>query len=293
MTDSGSNPLKPRDLKSAAGPLAHIPLFSTLNATEQQQLRDLMHREHFEPNQTIFWFGDLGKSLYLVSKGEVEIQVPGDDGIERKLSRLGPGGFFGELGLLDGGPRTATVRAVGATEVFVLSRDHFHAYIRANPDAAVELLTVMGQRSRVNLQAIRSTRNPNEEFERSHSTLWQHVSDFVATVAASQWFTIAHLTWFSGWISWNLLGSLGIGIPPGWTWDVYPFGLLTMIVSLEAIFLSIFVLVSQNRQAQKDRLRVDIDHQVNVKAQSEIMGIARHLERLESMIRSLDDQRRG
>jgi CRP/FNR family transcriptional regulator, cyclic AMP receptor protein len=271
--------------QSLQPPLAHIPLFARLNPDEQISLLALMSHEHFEAHQTIFWFGDLGDSLYLISQGAITVSVPTDTGKEMALNRLGVGGFVGELGLLDGGPRTATVRAAEPTDVFVLSRENFHRFLRDHPAAAIDILTVMGTRQRTNTLALRGTKNANVLFEQGRTTLWQHASDRIASVAASQWFTLFHIMWFGIWIIWNLLGAFG-HVPPRLTWDPYPFGLLTMIVSLEAIFLSIMVMVSQNRQSQKDRLRVELDYQVNVKAQTEIMSMARQLERVESLLQA-------
>ena len=115
------------------------------------------------------------------------------------------------------------------------------------------------------------------------TTLWQRVSDMIAALSASPAFTLVHITWFGGWILLNVLGAAGL-IPRWAAFDPFPFGLLTLIVSLESIFLSIFVLVSQNRQSERDRIRTDLDYQVNVKAHVEIMGIARRLDRIEQRL---------
>jgi CRP/FNR family transcriptional regulator, cyclic AMP receptor protein len=263
------------------GPLSHVPLFAGLAAEEQQELCAAMKLETVEANQTIFWRGDLGDSLYLVSAGQVAVTVPNEQGEHVTLDHLGPGGFFGEISLLDGGPRTATVRTTQRSELYVLMRDDFHAIIRKRPHVAIEILTIMGCRQRVSTEAIRGLKNPNVAFERTRVGPWQRVSDVIAAVAASQWFTMFHLAWFGGWIGLNLLASLSI-LPSSLAFDPFPFGLLTMVVSLEAIFLSIFVMVSQNRQSEKDRLRIDLDYQVNVKAHTEITALARKIERLET-----------
>src|SRR5438093_6905426 len=90
------------------GPLSHIPLFGRLDEAEQRALFALMRVEQFEANQTIFWLGDKGDSFYLVSQGQVIITAPSETGDDVVLCQLGRGGFFGEISLLDGGPRTAT-----------------------------------------------------------------------------------------------------------------------------------------------------------------------------------------
>lgn len=268
-------------------PLAHIPLFSPLHAEEQRALFEVMRRERFAANQTIFWMGDRGDALYLVSSGRVAITVPNDKGEHITLDTLGPGGIFGEISLLDGGPRTATIRAIDDTEVFSLSRADFHGFIRRRPDVAIDMLSVLGQRQRASTEALRHMKNPNVAFEQQQ-TVWQRASDVIASVAASQWFTLFHLTWFGIWILMNLLAPAGL-LPKALGFDPFPFGLLTMAVSLEAIFLSIFVMVSQNRQGEKDRLRIDLDYQVNVKAQTEIMGLSRRLDSIESLLRGPDN----
>jgi uncharacterized membrane protein len=266
-----------------AGPLAHIPLFERLDAPEQQALFAAMRIEQVAANQTIFWLGDPGDSFYLVSRGRVAVTIPNERGEHVTLDTLGHGGFFGEISLLDGGPRTATVRALEPSELYVLTRDAFHRFVRQRPDVAIDLLTVMGARQRMSVEALRGLPNPNVAFEGTRVGAWQRVSDIIAMVAASHWFTILHLTWFGSWILINV-GAGARLLPIVWAFDPFPFGLLTMVVSLEAIFLSIFVLVSQNRQAEKDRVRIDLDYQVNVKAQTEIMSIGRRLEQIEARL---------
>jgi CRP/FNR family transcriptional regulator, cyclic AMP receptor protein len=264
-------------------PLAQIHLFARLEATERHELYKAMRREQVPANHTIFWLGDKGDSFFIIRSGQVVVTVPNDKGEHVTLNTLGAGGFFGEISLLDGGPRTATIRAATGCDLLVLSRDAFHEFLRKRPDVAIEVLTVMGQRQRTSTEALRQLKNPNEVFEQSQVTIWQRVSDVIATVAASQWFTIFHLAWFGTWIGLNAIGALMESPPKFFAFDPFPFGLLTMVVSLEAIFLSIFVMVSQNRQSEKDRLRTDLDYQVNVKAQTEIMNIARRLEILERL----------
>lgn len=264
-----------------AAPLSHIPLFTGLDDAERTALFACMRLLKHPANHTVFWLGDRGNSFYLISTGKVAVTVPSEQGEHRVVDVLGPGGFFGEIGLLDAGPRTATVRTTEDSEFYVLGRDDFHAFLGRNPHAAIDILTVMGQRQRASTEALRALSNPNVAFEQTRTTVWQRASDIIARVAAGQWFTLFHLVWFGTWIAINLLGTWGL-IPERLAFDPFPFGLLTMVVSLEAIFLSIFVMVSQNRQSEKDRLRVDLDYQVNVKAQTEVMKLVRRLDDIES-----------
>jgi len=265
------------DLRHVAG----IPLFSGLDDAAQRSLLRSMRVVRAAPQETVFWVGDRGDSFYVVSEGEVAVSVPNEEGEEVVLDHLGPGAFFGEISLLDSNPRTATVRAIGPVELYRLDQKDFHAFLRERPDAAIGILTVMGRRQRVSTNALRGLKHPNAEFDRSRVSPWQKVSDVIATVAASAAFTVFHVAWFGSWILLNLLAAWGL-LPRSLAFDPFPFGLLTMVVSLEAIFLSIFVMVSQNRQSERDRLRADLDYQVNLKAETEITALARRLERLET-----------
>jgi uncharacterized membrane protein len=145
-----------------------------------------------------------------------------------------------------------------------LDRDDLLEFLRAHPDAALDLLTTMGQRIRSTdvLLRRRVARNINEEMQ-IRSTTIEKVADVIAEFSGSITFLMLNAAWFTIWILWNLAPW----VPH---FDPYPFGFLTMVVSLEAIFLSIFVLVSQNRQAAKDRLRADAEYEVNLKAELEI-----------------------
>ncbi len=270
------------ELAEASSTLSQIPLFSRLDDHERSLLVGVMKRRRFETNATVFWIGDKGDSLFLILSGRVGVTAPNEDGEHVPIATLGPGELFGEISLLDGGPRTATVRAIEPVEVCTLNRDDFHAFLVRTPSAALDILAVMGARQRAATEALRHIKNPNVEIAQK-LTPWQHASDAIAAVAAGQWFTLFHLAWFGAWIGINLGAQAGL-LPAPLGFDPFPFGLLTMVVSLEAIFLSIFVMVSQNRQAERDRVRADLDYQVNVKAHTEITGLTRRLDRIESAL---------
>lgn len=274
-----TSPVSPRQA------LTHIPIFANLDPAGLADLEQRLTRRTVAAGEPVFWFGDGGDTLYVVDAGQVEVTAPDLEGRHVLLDTLGPGGIFGELSLFDGGPRSATVRALTDCTLLELRRDAFHAFLRARPDVAIDVLHVLGARQRASTAAIRGMKNPNAVIA-AGATRWQRVSDVVATIAASHTFTIAHLSWFGGWILLNVIASAG-WLPPALAFDPFPFGLLTLIVSLEAIFLSIFVLVSQNRQSERDRIRTDLDYQVNVKAHVEIVGIVDRLERIERTLERL------
>ena len=244
--------------------LASVPLFTLLDASERADLERVLERREVAEGVTLFSFGEPGDSLYIVAAGSVELYVKDNSGAKIVLTNCGPGEPFGELSLFDGGARTATAVALEPSTLFVLDREDLLTFLGRHPHAALDLLTTMGQRIRNADELLRHrvARNINEEVA-LHTTTVERIADVIAESSGSIQFLVLNALWFMGWIVWNMLP----GLPH---FDPYPFGFLTMMVSLEAIFLSIFVLVSQNRQAAKDRLRNDAEYEVNLKAELEI-----------------------
>jgi uncharacterized membrane protein len=260
--------------------LANIPLFAKLNATEIGDLTSLLKEQRVEHQQPVFWIGDQGSDFYVIQVGRAGVCYPDELGHEVTLAALGPGDFFGEISLLDGGPRTTTVRAEEDLVLLTLSRHDFLEFLKRHPAAAIHILTVLGQRQREMLQKMRGLKNVNEVMEQ-RTTSWQRIADMIAAVSASQGFVVFHVLFFAGWMILNkVIGEHAL--------DPFPYNLLTMIVSLEAIFLSIFVLVSQNRAGEKDRIRADLDYQVNLKAHLEVMQLHRKIDRMERKLGGLE-----
>ncbi len=234
---------------------------------------------------TLFQVGEPGESLYVVQSGEIELFIKDTAGQRIPLAIVGTGEVFGELALLDRSPRTATAVALADSELLELDRDDLLLLFRTSPAAALRLLAAMGRMTRKadELLKTRVSRNANEEAEENVGAL-QHIADWISWFSGSMWFLLINAVWFVVWIAVN---TLPLGVPQ---FDPYPFGLLTMIVSLEAIFLSCFVLISQNRQAEKDRVRSDIEYEVNIKAELEVAHLHEktdriHAEMLEHFIR--------
>ena len=177
--------------------------------------------------------------------------------------------------MLDSGPRTATAVALEDTELVVLTRDNLLLFFQKKPDAALDMIAAMGGMIRKADDILRTkvARNVNEEVEEK-LTLIQRIADWIAWFSGSMPFLALNTAWF---VTWIWINSFNVGLRQ---FDPYPFGLLTMIVSLEAIFLSIFVLISQNRQAEKDRIRSNIDYEVNVKAELEVAHLHEKTDRL-------------
>ncbi len=253
-------------MPSDAALLAAVPFFQLMTDQERSGLAEVLHTVRIPAGRTIFEYGDPGDSLYVIREGEVEIFIRDDTGTRILLETAGPGGFFGEVSLLDNGPRTASVVATRDLEALQLDRAHLDEFLQRYPTAAIDLLTVVGHRLRETNRRLRHTasRNVNEEMEDLRSPI-QKATDWIAEFSGSLAFLALNTLFFAFWITVNL------GLIPGLAaFDAFPFGLLTMLVSLEGIFLSIFVLVSQNRQAAKDRIRSNIEYEVNLKAEMEI-----------------------
>ncbi len=264
--------------------LANNPLFAKLTTEQLAELTSLLKERRVESQQPVFWIGDEGADFYVIQVGRVSVCYPDDMGHEVTIAVLNAGDFFGEISLLDGGPRTATIRADGDVILLSLSRQDFLQFLTRHPSAGIHVLTVLGARQREMLEKLRGVKNVNEVIE-ERATTWQRIADVIAAVSASQAFVIFHVFMFGGWMAINAVMSH--------PFDAYPYQLLTMIVSLEAIFLSIFVLISQNRSGEKDRLRADLDYQVNLKAHLEVMQLHRKIDRLERAVTTIAEQRAG
>jgi uncharacterized membrane protein len=269
--------------------LKGVALFQFLDDNERAELAAELEVVHFKTGETVFQVGDPGDALFLVRTGRFEVFFKNDTGERIVLENVPAGGFVGEISLLDSGPRSASVVATEETETLRLHRSDLERFLRLRPQAAMDLLAAMGRRMRFTAERLRHTasRNVNEEIE-DRRTLVQKGADWIAEFAGSIPFLMLHVVWFGVWL---LLNSVKFpGIPQ---WDPFPFGFLTLTVSLEAIFLSVFVLLSQNRQAAKDRVRSDIEYDVNLKAELEIVNLHEKMDRLTAdVLKHLEELRR-
>jgi len=256
--------------------LEGVELFRALDDDDRRALAASMESQPVEQGHRLFRQGDAGDSLFVVRKGCVELFVQDHAGQEIVLNHVMEGEAFGELSLLDGRPRTASARVTEEGELLVLARADLVALVRRIPDLALDLLAQMSRETRRADELIRSrvTRNVNAEVM-EHQTPVERVADWISMFSGSMPFLALNALWFGAWI---IINTVNVGIRQ---FDPYPFGLLTMIVSLEAIFLSCFVLLSQNRQAAKDRVRSDIEYDVNIKAEMEIQHLHEKLDRIQ------------
>lgn len=262
--------------------LKAVALFSGMDDDELAGVGSRMQVCRFAPGQVIIREGEPGDSFHVIAEGEVAFLTVNSGGTEIVLDTAGVGGWFGELSLLTGDPRSARVKAVGAVSTLCLGRDEFREFLMSHPHAALDVLAVIGRRLAKADALLRKSASKNvNELMAAKATAWQRIADVIASVSSSAPFVLVHLVWFGGWIGWNVVAPL-MGWPGGF--DPFPFGLLTMVVSLEAIFLSIFVLVAQGRSGEIDRLAADVDHQVNMKAEQQTALL---LSRLDDLQRGL------
>jgi CRP/FNR family cyclic AMP-dependent transcriptional regulator len=251
--------------------LNQINFFELLDDDDRRALAEVIDRLDLEEGSTLFEVGDPGCELYVVQAGSIELYVRDTTGQKIVVHTARTGDMFGELALLDDEPRSATAVAAEPTSLLVLDRGDLSLLFQKQPDAALAMLASMSAMTRKadRLLQTRVSRNANEEAAEQLGVL-QKIADWLAWFSGSMPFLLSHTVWFAVWISLNTFilpkdpatGERGF--------DPFPFGLLTMIVSLEAIFLACFVLISQNRQAQKDKVRADIEYEVNIKAELEV-----------------------
>lgn len=255
--------------------LEGVELFKHLDAEGRQQLAQAVQGRQLQTGQILFNAGEPGEALFIVKSGQIELYIKDTTGQKIPLAITRDSEVFGELALLDRGPRTATALALVDSELLELDREDLLLLFRKTPAAALQLLAAMGHMTRKanELLKTRVSRNVNAEVEVVQGT-FERIADWISWFSGSMAFLLLNATWFAVWIG---LNTLPIGITP---FDPYPFGLLTMIVSLEAIFLSCFVLLSQSRQSQKDRVRSDIEYEINIKAELEVAHLHEKTDRI-------------
>jgi CRP/FNR family cyclic AMP-dependent transcriptional regulator len=248
--------------------LRDVPFFALLDDEERAALAERLDAVTVPAGETVFNRGDPGDSMYVVKSGVAELWFKTDSGDRIVLETARAGDFFGEISLLDGGPRNASALVTEDLEALVVDRGDLDEFFRKRPAAALDLLAATGRRLRetATLLARTASRNTNDVEEDKRTTVMK-IADWISEFSGSIPFLMIHIVIFAIWIVLNVkpVAATRVG-----GFDPFPFGLLTMVVSLEAIILSVFVLLSQNRQVARDRFRNDIEYSVNLKAELEI-----------------------
>lgn len=262
--------------------LRDVPLFALLDEEEMAVLAGQVELRRFAPRQRIYKVGDAGGQAYVVVSGQVQVRTVDEDHQEVILDEPGPGEFFGFASMMEQTSHQTTAVALEDTECIEIDRQDISVLLQRKPMAGLDLLTVLGRQFHAaqELVRLRSTRNPNEVIE-EESTFGEHVADSVAR--------------FGG--SWTFIISFGVvlivytfinNILAGRAWDPYPYILLNLFLSMLAAIQAPVIMMSQNRQDTKDRLRGELDFDVNRRSESEIQGLARKLNMLDDKIDDLE-----
>lgn len=256
--------------------LKEVPLFAALDDEERALLATQLEEVRVDAGKKVFSRGDPGGAIYIISSGEVQLSVEDTTGHLIVFETARRGDFFGELSLLDGDPRSADARAIQDTCALKVDRGDLEQLFRRHPSSAMDVLTAIGRRLREADQLLRTrpTLSPNQTVEERLTPI-QRLADGLSAFSGTFTFLLLHAVWFAAWMAINL----------GWVrsvhpFDPFPFGLLTMVVSLEAIFLSCFVLISQSRQAAKERIRSDVEYDANIRAGMEVTHLHTKLDHL-------------
>lgn len=260
-------------------PLAGIPLFLGLEPSVRERVARRLEERTLAEGELLFREGDPGGTLCVVLEGEIEI-ITVSKGREQVLSRVGPGGHVGEMSVIDGAPRSATARAAGRTRIAELSREDVLDDLVASPAAAQAMLAEMAQRLRRATALIGEhvARNAVREVE-ERASVGERLADRIAMANGSWYFIIGLLAATGIWMGVNLM----LGAPP----DPYPFILFNLLLGITAAIQGPLIMMSQNRQANKDRAQAAADYDVNLKNELGIQALQRDLARVERKVEEL------
>lgn len=264
----------PREMTLDA--IRSVPLFASLDDTAAGELRNLLRTREVATGTVLFRAGDDGDAMYLIESGRVRISVHDEDRKEIVLAELARGDFFGEMAIIDGKKRSADAVIAEDARLAVLSREHFLEFIHNNSTVALEMLSATFSRLRSTDKMLqqRVSRNVNEEQEK-RLTVSDRAADLIAEFGGSWKFIIVTVLFLGGWMVLNRIMN-----PMGF--DPYPYAFLLFILNILQAFQAPFIMMSQNRQSSKDRLRADLDFQVNLKNEISLTEVLRRLDVLES-----------
>jgi CRP/FNR family cyclic AMP-dependent transcriptional regulator len=257
--------------------LRSVPLFASLDDAATSELRNLLVIQDVPARTPLFHSGDSGDALYLIESGRVRISVRDVDGSDVTLAELAGGDFFGEMALLDGKPRSADATVIEDARFAILSRENFLRFVRANPDIALKMMSAITHRLRRTDDLLRQrvSRNVNEE-EDARLTVGDKLANRIAGFGGSWMFIGLLAVVLILWIVVNSWLIYDRNIDP------YPYQLFGLILGVLAGVQAPIIMMSQNRQGEKDRLRADLDYQVNLKNELSLAEILRRLDVLES-----------
>jgi uncharacterized membrane protein len=251
--------------------LKHVPLFALLDEEETAVLANQVELVTFAPRQRIYKIGDSRGQAYVVVSGRVRVSTVDQDQQEVIVDEPTHGEFFGFASMLERTPHQTEAIAIDETVCVEVDRDDIAVLLQRKPLAGMDMLQVLGRQfhSAQQLVRLRANRHPNEIIDKE-ATFGERVADMVAGFGGSWTFIISFCVGLAVYISLDsLLGRRA--------WDPYPFILLNLFLSMLAAIQAPIIMMSQNRQDTKDRLRGELDFDVNRRAEAEIQGLARKM----------------
>jgi len=258
--------------------LRSIPLFSLLDDDETAILASQVEVKTFSPRERIYKIGEPSGHAYVMISGKVRVTTLDEDQQEVIVDEPAKGEFFGFASMLAQTPHQTTAMALEETVCLEVSRQDIAVLLERKPHAGMDLLTTLGHQFHASQQLVRvrANRNPNVIIDKE-ANLGERVADSVARFGGSWTFIILFLLGMSGYTLINLILRQR-------AWDPYPFILLNLFLSMLAAIQAPVIMMSQNRQDTKDRLRGELDFEVNRRAEAEIQGLARKLNLLDEKI---------
>ena len=267
--------------------LKRVPFFALFDDDELRVLASEVEVRTFAARQRIYKIGDSAGTAYVLLSGAVRVTTIDEDQQDVVFDEPASGDFFGFASLLDQTPHQTTAVALEESLCIEVERDDIVTLVQQKPHAALDMLTVFGRRVHAAQTLIRgrTTRNPNELIE-AEETLGERVADVVASFGGSWAFILGSLMVLAIYILINLRLA-------GRAWDPYPFILLNLILSMVAAIQGPVIMMSQNRQDKKDRVRGELDFAINRRAASDIQGLAGKLNLLLDKVADVDDELRA
>jgi CRP/FNR family cyclic AMP-dependent transcriptional regulator len=266
--------------------LRHVPLFELLDDDEARVLAAQVEIRRFMPRERIFKVGDPPEHGYVVMSGKVSVVTTDEDQQEVVVDEPTHGVFFGFASMLQQAPHQTTATALEETVCLEVGRDDIAELVKRRPDAGLDMLTVQARQFHASQKLVRNrmSRNPNEVIE-EQETFGERIADGVARFGGSWTFIIAFAIVL---VSYTWMNSA----LRNRAWDPYPFILLNLFLSMLAAIQAPVIMMSQNRQDIKDRVRSELDFDVNRKAETEIQSMSQRLgmlvdkmEDMENMVR--------
>jgi len=263
--------------------LKHVPLFALLDEEETAVLANQVRLKTFAPRQRIYKIGDSNGQAYVVVSGRVRVATVDQDQQEVVIDEPSHGGFFGFASMLEQTPHQTEATAIDEAELLELGRKDIEVLLQRKPLAGMDMLTVLGRHFHASQQLVklRANRHPNDVIEKD-ATFGERVADVVAGFGGSWTFIIL----FSFILAIYMTVDAVLGKK---AWDPYPYILLNLFLNMLAALQAPIIMMSQNRQDTKDRLRGELDYDVNRRSEVEIQGLARKLNLLGEKIGDVEE----